>query len=370
MKKNIIYIIMLCIASIITFNSCKADRDIVTLNKGEKISFTINNKQESISINKSNLDKESLSFTWTKTNFGSNIIVKYYLKVSYKEQEVFDVLSDNLQGSINFKRLSEIILKDFKLEGDNEYDLQLAVVARALGSEPITNKDYEIGSNIENIKCSIEGISLIPKGYNLVGDMFERGEKWNIKYRDYQFFLSDMESKTFEYVGKFKANAEFKIVPEEDYKEWDHVIGMIDGQLTWKGGDTNIKLIQEAGYYHISFNSEDLTLAVEKYTGSTTTFEHIGLIGTAGISLEKDIDLTKAPGTEHLWVGKGITLKEGKLKIRANHAWSSNWALVANLPYGTAKAGGDNFDITADLAGNYDVYFNDLTGMYIFKKLK
>ena len=57
------------------------------------------------------------------------------------------------------------------------------------------------------------------------------------------------------------------------------------------------------------------------------------------------------------------------MKFRSNHDWNSdNWggqpASIAGMIY-TAKAGGDNINIPA---GTYDIYFNDITGKFMFVK--
>ena len=57
-----------------------------------------------------------------------------------------------------------------------------------------------------------------------------------------------------------------------------------------------------------------------------------------------------------------VELSEAGIKFRTNQAWDVNWGGGQNFPSGQST--GD--DIMVSKAGTYNVWFNDLTGRYIF----
>ena len=63
-----------------------------------------------------------------------------------------------------------------------------------------------------------------------------------------------------------------------------------------------------------------------------------------------------------LWF-KELTLSEDcELKFTSNGNWDVNWGSTT-FPYGTGVGGGKNIPAKA---GNYKVFFNDITGQYMF----
>ena len=55
------------------------------------------------------------------------------------------------------------------------------------------------------------------------------------------------------------------------------------------------------------------------------------------------------------------------MKFRADNAWDVDWG--SNTPIsGTGTQGGSNIPVS--VAGTYDIWFNDITGNYIFIPIK
>lgn len=113
-----------------------------------------------------------------------------------------------------------------------------------------------------------------------------------------------------------------------------------------------------------------MTYSFDSYDASgAKTYDMIGLVG-AGTTVgwpnddnpAPDIMLTKSDFNPHIWSAKDVELSEAGIKFRANQDWTVNWGGGENFPSG--KANGD--DIIVSKAGTYDVWFNDLTGRYIF----
>ncbi|MBS1541460.1 MAG: SusE domain-containing protein [Bacteroidetes bacterium] len=114
-----------------------------------------------------------------------------------------------------------------------------------------------------------------------------------------------------------------------------------------------------AGYYKIDFNAG--TGAYSFTLLSPPTFTNISLIGDFN-SWSADDDLTP-DASGHIWTGTVSIASAGGIKFRANHAWTTSWA-SATSPSGYASTSAPgNINIAA---GNYFVYFNDVSGEFMF----
>ena len=88
-----------------------------------------------------------------------------------------------------------------------------------------------------------------------------------------------------------------------------------------------------------------------------------------GWNAATELDLEQV--TPHNWVKKGAVIAaDGGIMFRADHDWGTKWCNGVNLDenaYGTLATGGADNTLSA---GTYDVYFNDITGNYLFVKLE
>ncbi|HLF64940.1 MAG TPA: SusF/SusE family outer membrane protein [Saprospiraceae bacterium] len=114
-----------------------------------------------------------------------------------------------------------------------------------------------------------------------------------------------------------------------------------------------------AGEYNITFNS---------FTGAyefVEVFQTMGIIGDAtpgGWDADTDMEPNGGPND---WKVR-VILTDGEAKFRANHDWAYNWG-AGDFPSGIAVRDGANIPITA---GEYNVFFNSLTGAYNFMELR
>lgn len=88
----------------------------------------------------------------------------------------------------------------------------------------------------------------------------------------------------------------------------------------------------------------------------------VGLIGSATPGgWDVDVDMTQDPADTAIWT-LNIDLADGEVKFRANDDWTINWG-AADFPNGIGTQGGPNIPV---IAGNYDITFNHVTGVYTF----
>ena len=146
------------------------------------------------------------------------------------------------------------------------------------------------------------------------------------------------------------------------------------GDFKYNDGGSGDIIVPEAGYYTITYDTKNLKLKIEKYTGAApTAYASMALPGkhdswnaAGGTPLTAETSVVE----NHDWKGT-VTFTEKSTgaygeggKFAANGAWDDNWGAEA-FPYGVATKGGKNI---RNKKGTYTVYFNDLTGQYSFVK--
>lgn len=146
------------------------------------------------------------------------------------------------------------------------------------------------------------------------------------------------------------------------------------GDFKYNDGGSGDIIVPEAGYYKITYDTKNLKLKIEKYTGAApTAYASMALPGkhdswnaAGGTPLTAETSVVE----NHDWKGT-VTFTEKSTgadgegcKFAANGAWDDNWGAEA-FPYGVATKGGKNI---RNKKGTYTVYFNDITGQYSFVK--
>ncbi|MEM9548986.1 MAG: SusF/SusE family outer membrane protein [Bacteroidota bacterium] len=88
----------------------------------------------------------------------------------------------------------------------------------------------------------------------------------------------------------------------------------------------------------------------------------VGIIGSATpMGWDADTDMTQDPNDTAVWT-INIDLTDGAVKFRANDDWAINWGFT-DFPTGVGIQDGPDIPV---VAGNYDVSFNHVTGVYSF----
>ena len=329
----------------------------------------------------------TLDLSWSAAKYGDKIPVTYTLVISRGGSEKrieFPVLTGARQISIPLQQLNKRLVTELEMEGDTQGKVSVMVEALPLADKGNDHalETYKTTSAPLELTITPFLATVRPDLYFLVGDLSGRdgAPGWNEKNNDHIFFADDNSALTYHYYGYLKAGAAFKIFPEASIGSWDNVLGIQDGKLDTGGGNIELPADSPAGYYQITLTVNrgklDPAKAILSFTpidvSTKPTFDKIGIIGTAGIDWDHDLLLEQSKTEPHLWIGRGIELKEGEFKLRADAAWNTNWGGQEKEKFPTdfgIAEGGENWKVTAKEAGTYDVYFNDLTGNYFFQKL-
>lgn len=329
----------------------------------------------------------TLDLSWSAAKYGDMIPVTYTLVISRGGSEKrieFPVLTGARQISIPLQQLNKRLVTELEMEGDTQGKVSVMVEALPLADKGNDHalETYRTTSAPLELTITPFLATVRPDLYFLVGDLSGRdgAPGWNEKNNDHIFFADDNSALTYHYYGYLKADAAFKIFPEASIGAWKNILGLKDGKLDMSGDDIKLPAGSPAGYYHVTFtvnrgklDPAKATITFEPYDVSDKeTYDKIGIIGTAGIDWDHDLFLEQSKTEPHLWIGRGIELKEGEFKLRADAAWNTNWGGQEKEKFPTdfgIAEGGENWKVTAKEAGTYDVYFNDLTGNYFINKL-
>lgn len=329
----------------------------------------------------------TLDLSWSTAKYGDKIPATYTLIISRGGSEKrieFPVATGARQVSLPLQELNKRLVTELEMEGDKPGKVAVTVEALPLADKgnPAALKSYKTTSAPLELTVTPFFATSRPDLYFLVGDLSDRDGTpfWKNDNTDHLFFADDNSALTYHYDGYLKAGAAFKIFPEASIGSWDNILGMKEGKLDMDGDNIALPAGSPAGYYRITLTVNRGKLDPAQATISfdpidvtdRPTFGKIGIIGTAGIDWDHDLFLEQSKTEPHLWIGRGIVLKEGDFKLRANAAWSTNWGGQEKDQFPTdfgIVEGGENWKVTAKEAGTYDVYFNDLTGNYFFNKL-
>jgi len=379
-------IFLLTMIALIGFSSCEHDDDVV---------FTAQPDPEGVVFTSSFAGNYTLSsaasnnlaerFVWSDVDFGAPTTVTYELQGSPSQDfSSFDVI-----GTTSETNLGVTVAQMMSLAAD-----------AGLDNDPATEDMPNTGSVYFRVRAyagtdggnALEEISE-PAALNvtLPEDVEEGGETkmnlffvgdatapgWDNNNNNIPLFRDSENDNVFYFQGRFAGGEGvegFKLLSMRG--AWQPQWGLSEGNFTNSeilGGDPSAFPVDTDAYFNFSVNTEDMTYTFEEVDASgAANYDVIGLVGE-GSSVgwpgddnpTPDIQLTQLNFDPHIWYAESVTLTDGPIKFRANLAWDTSWGGGENFPSGQAT--GD--DIMAS-AGTYEVWFNDLTGRYIFIPLE
>lgn len=237
---------------------------------------------------------------------------------------------------------------------------------------------YQMTINMMDYTYSIK---MVAPEYYIVGAM----QSWNSNATTgMTCMLYPQSAMVHSYTTAFMGDANLKIWMGSDFGNWDVSYGNTsDGDNSASGALVNTgsgaivcpeKSTDDAKvFYTFTADFSTMTYMWTKLENQTPAeYTTIGLIGDFN-SWGGDFEMTQV--TPHNWYAAGLVVNAaGGIKFRANADWSVNWGVGADLShdlsmdnYGTGTNGGGNLSIAA---GTYNVFFNDITGEFVFKTIE
>lgn len=201
--------------------------------------------------------------------------------------------------------------------------------------------------------------------YYMVGGVYG----WNADAASQVAFFNEGGSKA-SITTQWTGDANLKIWNRANIGNWDVAWGSVaDGETAAEGdlvnSGANAFVCPEKGAYY----TLTIDMSTKKYSWTKLdnqepqAFEHVSIIGGFN-NWAGDVDMTQT--APHNWYLRHKFTDAAEVKFRADHDWTTSWggqsAALADMIY-CAAAGGDNLNIPA---GTYDIYFNDITGQFMF----
>lgn len=349
--------------------SCDKDEDKIVVSASPL--STPKASATSVTPNVENLSATALTLSWSKATFSSDLVAPVYemvVKAKDKEPVVLSIEGSKTTHSFTGKELNELLLDKFKFAVGIPVELSFEIRSypRKLSTSLApSGSSLTVSSPVVIVVTPVNAV-LESENYYFVGSGLG-AEAWNINFIGYPFFKSSPDAKEYTYTGKFDANSQFKVFSENAVGDWGKVLGRAGSKLA--PGD-NIDDIKVAGYYTVTINPTAGTYSITPSTTSLTEYNSISIIGSAvgGWEPANDILLEKSTFNPHIWTKSGVNISEGELKFRVNQEWSISWGVSSGIFPASAADGGDNIKIPAKNAGTYDVFFNDITKHFLFRK--
>jgi hypothetical protein len=375
MKK--LLILLFAFVSLLGLNSCSSNDDVVFIAQPdvEGINF-MNSFNDTYVLTPATASNIAERFVWNTVDFDVPTNITYELQASTDADFTsFDVIGSTGENNLAIK-VSQLIT----LANDAGFDNDAETEAPNTGQIFFQVKAFagNDGGNALNATSEVKSLTVVmPEGeveeapsfkelYS-VGDATAAG--WNPDNNNTPLFRDAENENIYYFTGKFNAGS-FKLVAGQ---AWAPSYGKDGNSLQFRETEDDPDPanfdVATAGYYSLTVNIDDLTYTFEPYDASAAaTYDVVGLVG-AGTSVgwpgddnpTPDVKMTKSDFDKHIWQANDVVLTDGPVKFRANLAWDVNWGGGENFPSGIAN--GD--DITAK-AGTYTVWFNDITGRYIF----
>ncbi|WP_082377027.1 SusF/SusE family outer membrane protein [Chryseobacterium indologenes] len=336
--------------------SCEDD-DKITLNETSAATLAVD--KNTVVLDNTTPLAEALKFTYTFPSYNPAVVPSYFVELGIKgnnfaKTEVLVAPSDAASVSITHKALNDLLLSLGAKPGE-----ATSVEARFKTAFSEQTNYY---SNVLNLTIT-PFVSM--KNLYLVGGATESG--WENNANNLPVFRDPANVNKFYYTGYFKADG-FKLL--EQLGAWHPQWGLTAGNVMVSNLDGSNEpgafTAPSAGYYTFTIDINAKTYSLTPYTVSSAPYPTIGIIGssTSG-GWDADQDMTASALNPHIWKVTNIPLTAGEAKFRANNSWDVNWG--GSTPFsGIASAGGGNIPVNE--SGNYDVFFNDLDGRYLFIK--
>ena len=350
--KSIIKSSLLLCASVALFSACEKDLDNNPTLQTPK-TFTLNTPAyaaQTVDLKVAN----GLNFSWSQPDYGFPVSAEYGMQFSTTNKwtksvdQVVDM--DSERG-------------DYAPVGSPTTTCSTSVSAADLATAVEKMERYEEGKVPASQELYARVYSLV-KGDTIYSNPVMEGQEYDKK----------TGKGVISWTG-YLSTAGFKL--KKNPSSWnDGQVGQgaSFGDFKYNDGGSGDIIVPEAGYYTITYDTKNLKLKIEKYTGAApTAYASMALPGkhdswnaAGGTPLTAETSVVE----NHDWKGT-VTFTEKSTgadgegcKFAANGAWDDNWGAEA-FPYGVATKGGKNI---RNKKGTYTVYFNDITGQYSFVK--
>ncbi|WP_205503922.1 SusE domain-containing protein [Rufibacter psychrotolerans] len=349
--------------------SCDKDEDRIIIKDG--VGPVISSSQTNLVLVETDKDKDAVTFSWERANFGYNAAASYALE--------FDVEGNNF-ATPQVVEVESGLVRTFKVGELNNIANFLEMTGFQPGGMEVRVK-ATVGNAVDPVYSDPISLTVTPylaepeyPVIYLVGAAAENG--WD-NTKATPFFRNEEDPFVYTLTTQLTAG-DFKLLGM--LGKWGPAWGMgeenedgsIDLNFRPTEGDPDVPnftgLVPADGFYTITVSLRDNTVKVEPFAGGATapTYSAIGLVGEfSNWGANPDVMMTRTSANSHIWTATLTLANASEVKFRVNQDWGTNWGAGADVSnwYGKGSFGSSNIKMTA---GTYLVQFNDLTGEYVF----
>lgn len=362
MKLNHVFYVLGVMLGFLSITSCEDPQDGTVATEADEIVLSELDISQ-IELDQTNPGNPVATFIWTEPDFGVQAVENYRLELSNTENFENTVVVANLRGITNITLTTT----------------ELNAAAGELGLPP-----FEWNTLYARITTSLGAFDALPKPSNVISfsvypyfnypftELYFVGPAcasgWDNNNNNPALYRSADNPDVFTYTGLFNAE-QLKML--ETKGAWAPQYGEGgQGELIRRPTEDDPDpaaiddFISSSGYFTFTANIRTLEFTVEPADGSVASLSSLSISGSA---LETSVELVQygVGGTvfdPHIWqVSEPITLSAGTVTFTANG--SQNWG-GDTVFSGTATEGGSPIEIVVE--DEYEVWFNDLTGNYMF----
>lgn len=399
--KKIYQIAMLLLAGAFVLSSCEDDNDSnPTL--AQPTQFVLNNPEVTGNVD---LEKStSVALTWSQprpyNNFDAPVVPTYKVQISPTgtfNQEFDANLEDNTgadfftmeetyssgqNAEINTETINRFLMQLCKWEDPSAVPslLDLTVRVKAAIRDAGFHEYGTIYSNEVKVKAVPYFMVLKPADpeiWWLIGADIADGS-WGSDFGKCVIPMqtvagAEYDKKTGQgeltWTG-YLAGKGFKIVMIPG--KWDDQWGQGDSfgsYLHNDGGSGNIT-VPEAGVYTVTLNTATNTLNVEKYDGAPAVFSGMAISGSFNEWGDTEMTACSSDWENHDWYISHSFAAGDEVKIKQAGSWDFNkGGSFINYSEGMYVYGeGNGPNLMIEEGGNYQIFFNDITGFIRFIK--
>jgi hypothetical protein len=360
---------------LVTFSSCEDTSELFTISAPTapvlaELSFT------DLELDANNTNNPAIVLNWNDAEYGLQTATNYAIQFASDDAFTSPVTAATVSGRNSVTLSVNEVNAAAGNAGLNPFEWK-PVFIRIVSSLG-TKNGVAVNSNAIQINV-YPYFNYVFDDYFLVGNGVASGWDNNnsdLAYQNTPLFRDEADSNVFYYTGYFQNNSSdynegrFKVLETKGLwqPQWGVVepegsddfktAGDIAGNPTTQSGDPGRFGVENSGFY-----SFKIDFSTNKYT--MVPFNATGISSPTSLTLKgsstADLTMTPLAFDGHLWYATNVTLTPGSVEFVTDAG--SNWGSSTSFS-GVAAAGGGAIPVIVE--ANYDVWFNDLTGRYIF----
>lgn len=358
MKSKISFLFSLFL--LVAVMSCEDDTELLTVDEPSQITLSplaISN----IELDPVNVTNPAVTFNWTIADFGQPASENYALQLATDDAFTNPITPATVTGN-NTITLSVSELNSAAGELGLPPFAWNTIHARIVASLGTQNG---LPSNSNSINFQVFPFFNYPfQDFFLVGNA--TAADWNNNNNNPALFRDAANDNRYFYTGYFNAG-QFKVLEIKGL--WQPQWGTNDGtSIDVNPGDAsdpgtfpnNNSDITASGFYTFTMDVSNNTFSFVPFDESSAAdFSSITIEGSgtsSGIAMSQLVGFDS-----HIWFANSVTLTPGDVQFVTNTG--STWGGTTEFS-GQASENGSNIPVVVQ--DEYDVWFNDLTGRYIF----